>query len=1091
MLKVEKCFWCSSSDLKKVAERKDGVGINECQKCKLLLVSEMPEDLSEYYDEEEYFNPHGETETGYHENYDLISPFYLYWQGAIVEEIARRGNKKSLLEVGCATGNAMEMIKIFNENLVLHGLDLSSYAIRVCKGKGLSASVSKIDDYKAKNKFDMILSSETMEHVDALWNFIEGVKNNLTSNGIYIFYVPAVDRERLIKESQNYPSLTTSLEHLSYFTKSFLEKALADAFKGFVYLHQINAAGDNYHLGFVSSDKKLIDYMKKFSQGFERYDSNFSDSNTLYNLVTIAAKFSNFAAAEKYLKKLGKPDIPAQKLKFLNGLLSYSKGELIKSKEYFNTYLENSVASNFILKVLLSVDREYNKLLINESAMLKQQVEQINHRMVTAEAELKDFKQSKIVGNAIRLRRVVGASLDPIRRFKKKIKPQTIKLLRRIIPYQLRGPLKYLVTLQWRIKHIEVKNNRIPDGQPLVSVIIPYYNRGSTIDETIESLRWQTFKNFEVLVVDDGSTEQLSIEKSKHLDFKGLHAEVISQQNRGVAAARNNGISKSRGQYIICLDSDDLIDPTYIEKCVLLLETDPNIDLVTTDMKIFGVTNMVYKQGSYNPLNLIENNMVTTASMFDKEGWQKVGGYKSAIGYEDWEFWVNLAEHGYWGVNLPEPLFNYRTALASRYTEDLADHEINMQKVRELHPNYKRKIKKLQKIKKFNHKYVSRDSLFANLNNPHKFQWFNNENENILITIPWMTFGGAETLIHNYCLEVKDKFNISFVTGWQSGHEWEYKFKEITPYIYHLANLYGDQNLYTEFISNFIITRDISVLHIIHNGFTLPLLPEIKQRHPALKVVVTMFNDRVEYFEQSTKYEKYIDAFVTDNNKVANHYKQKLKNGVEVRVIPNGINSNDIYNPILYNRQKQRAELGLKEKDLAVFFMGRLAEEKNPDVFLEVAEKVVKDHNNIHFFVVGDGVLAPQVKSKVAQINNKNVRYLGYQSEIARYLCSADIFVLPSSIEGFPLSILEAMAMKVAVIASDVGAVSDVIDTEINGFVVNPGDVREIAERIVTLVNDRQLLDEVKNAARQKIEKKYSNIVLGQNYKKLYRDFTK
>jgi len=423
MIKVSKCFWCKASDFKEVSERIDSVKVLECQKCHLLLVAEVPESLTDYYDEEDYFNPQGDTVTGYHENYDLISPFYLYWQGALIEEVARYGDKKTLLEVGCATGNALEMVRTFSDDIDLYGIDLSSYAIKVCQEKGLSASVSKINGFKHKSKFDIILSSETMEHVDELKEFIVGVKENLQKDGVYVFYVPAVEKDILIEQGKAYPSLTTSLEHVSYFTIDFLRNALKDAFSASVYVHQITVGDDNYALGIVSTNSALVKHMENYIKGFEAYDKNFSDPKTLYNLVVSSAKIANFDTANKYLENLQKTDIDKRKMDFLNGLIAYSKGELIRAREHFNSYLGESPANKFTLKILLSAEKEFNKLLDKDLEAKNKEIERFQKmqpKLVALQAEIDDLRQSKIVGSSIKLRKIVGKTLDPVRRFKKK-----------------------------------------------------------------------------------------------------------------------------------------------------------------------------------------------------------------------------------------------------------------------------------------------------------------------------------------------------------------------------------------------------------------------------------------------------------------------------------------------------------------------------------------------------------------------------------------------------------------------------------------------------------------------------------------------
>lgn len=382
------------------------------------MVGEMPEDLSEYYENEDYFNPDGETVTGYHENYDLLSPFFLYWQGALVNEIVRQTVKDSLLEVGCATGNALEMVRLFDKNIKLTGIDLSPYAIQVCREKGLNAEVSKIDDYKAKSKLGIVLSSETMEHVDKVRVFVDGISNNLEKDGVYAFFVPAVDRDNLIKQGKKYPSLTTSLEHISYFTKPFLQKALAEAMGGAVYVHQISNGIDNYFLGFVSSDKKVVAHMEKYAKAIEVYDKTITDAGTLFNLTVTSAKFAYPAIADKYFENYKKVGDEQGKL-FLEGVLSYHKGELLKSKDYFAQYLGEKPADNFVLKVFLSIERQLAKILFSDIEKLSENQRDLEARIFRAEQEVNGLKNSKVVGPAIKLRDSLRVVAKPVRSQKK------------------------------------------------------------------------------------------------------------------------------------------------------------------------------------------------------------------------------------------------------------------------------------------------------------------------------------------------------------------------------------------------------------------------------------------------------------------------------------------------------------------------------------------------------------------------------------------------------------------------------------------------------------------------------------------------
>lgn len=733
-----------------------------------------------------------------------------------------------------------------------------------------------------------------------------------------------------------------------------------------------------------------------------------------------------------------------------------------------------------------------NKVLLEEIASLREQ-------LFLQREELHEMHNARVLGRIIRVHRSIGnprtLPFRTLRNTRKSIGKRTPDFVRipvgrgvRIV--QRAGVAARLILDKAFTKHATVDNEPWSTG-PLISVIIPYYNRHDTIDATLRSLSSQTFTNFETILVDDGSTEEQSVIKLEELKkVCPIDIRIIHQENQGVAVARNNGIESAKGKYIVCLDSDDTLEPTYLEKSVIVLETNPDIALTTTYMNMFGVREEEYRPAKYNPVDLYKNNMVITAAMFRKNAWEVVGGYRSKIGYEDWEFWINLAKNGFWGKQIPEPLFNYRTALESRYIEDKDKHWNNVSAIRSIHSDYKRRIRRLARAKHYARTSVNADTALINLKNTKTYARPGNENPNVLVVIPCMTFGGAETLLYNFCRQTKDSYNVSFVTGLKSENQWEYKFREVSNRIYHLPNIFEDEDLYFEFISNYITTRKIDIIHVVHTDYMFPMMSAIKERHKDLKIVVTMFNDRViNYVAGVVENQKYIDIVTTDNEKTAKSFKTKLAKSMPIEVIPNGIDSENEFDSSHHNRADQRKELGLKDEDMSVFFIGRLSTEKNPDIFVKAAKKVIAKNGaeNVKFCIIGDGPSRAHVDRLLRGVDESRIQYLGYQSDIARYLSAADVFVLPSSIEGFPLSILEAMAMKVAVVASNVGAIPDVIENGKNGYIIQPGSIDNIADVLMDLNSHRDVLESVKQAGRKDIETLYSHKQLGEHYRSLYK----
>ncbi len=1093
-MKVRSCLYCGNKKLEHVTHRLDEVGILKCSRCGVMMVDAISDDTEKLYTAE-YFEKEQGTKNGY-TNY-LSSPVanligkYAFSR-LFTPDVGRH------LDLGCADGSLMEIFK--SEGFATSGLEISRDAVKIANTKGLDVSFSRLHSFPGNlEKSDVITAFDLLEHADKPGAVLKEVYNNLKEGGHFVFSTLSVKKD----DPSDY-WYNNSLEHYVYYNTQSLQFILAEVFGegnfDFVEM-EINGIAEFWGFGKKgkeNGEKRLMDIIKTSS-----YDRK--DASSGYLLSLFYNQVSKFDVSSEIIEHFKDKWTPGQfiEAKFYN---NYYQGrlEIAVNESKTNSYLLSATSSVY-WQALADAETKLHSIkrqdLLHESA---EQILNLREQLFRVKDELHALRNSRVVGRIIKARdTVVGAhyrirsQVSRLKRAPRKVyhvlKPRVAK----VTPGPVRRAIMKVVRYDYSQKRVEttvIDNETWQKDSPLVTVVIPYYNRADTIDDTISSLLLQTFKNFEVILVDDGSTEKASIKKLKKLEYGNLNLQVVSQKNQGVAAARNNGTKLARGRYVICLDSDDMIEPTFIEKSIVIMESDPEVSLVTSYMEIFGVKHETFHHASYNPLNLYKNNMVITGALFRKEAWAASGGYRSGIGYEDWEFWISLAEHGFWGRLIPEELFKYRTSMQSRYVEDKDVHWNNLKQIRALHPDYKVRVKKLLQRRWASRRIVSKETALVNLNDASLYARPDNENKNILIVVPWMTFGGAETLISNFSTEIADKYNLSFITGLKSANEWEYKFKKITPNVYHLPNLFIDEGMYSDFVSNYIETRSIDVLHVIHTNYVFGMLEDIKRRHPRLKIIVTMFNDRVpEYFRPSIALQELVDVYTTDNTATAKHYKQDLTRPVPVVTIPNGIDCYDIYNPKLFDRQSQRAELGLEDKDIAVFFVGRLSEEKNPDVFVKVAERIIKSQKakNVQFYIIGDGGMRQSIEKSIAEIGSRSIRYLGYQSEVGKYMNAADIFVLPSSIEGFPLSILEAMAMNLAVIASDVGAVRDVLTNKKDGYVVTPGSVEEIAEAIHMLYSNPRVLGKIKAAARETVEKNFSNVTLRQNYLNLYRSVIK
>ena len=202
---------------------------------------------------------------------------------------------------------------------------------------------------------------------------------------------------------------------------------------------------------------------------------------------------------------------------------------------------------------------------------------------------------------------------------------------------------------------------------PLVSVIVPCYNSGKYLPETLDSVLLQTYANWECLIIDDGSTDNTKqicesyVKKDKRFKYN-------YQENKGVSNARNNGIRNCSGKYILPLDGDDKISSGYISDGIQLLESDNKIKLVYSKAKTFGMRSGVWEIPPYSFRGLLIENLIFCSAIIRKEDFLSTTGYdeKMSEGFEDWEFWITFLNEHDEVVQLPKVCFYYRLREISR-----------------------------------------------------------------------------------------------------------------------------------------------------------------------------------------------------------------------------------------------------------------------------------------------------------------------------------------------------------------------------------------------------------------------------------------
>ncbi len=621
--------------------------------------------------------------------------------------------------------------------------------------------------------------------------------------------------------------------------------------------------------------------------------------------------------------------------------------------------------------------------------------------------------------------------------------------------------LKSYVSAKKRFFSKRVTNTLWPEGLPLVSVVIPCFNYGKYVEEAIDSVLGQTFTNFEIIVIDGGSTDTHTITKLKSL--KKEKTTILYREGRHlVGDNRNFGIEKARGKYICCLDADDMLKPTYLEKALFMAET-LNFDIVYPSAQFFGNGNKVWTVNDVTFLTCAEGDNISTVALFKKEAWSAVKGYKDwGLGdeyvYEDWEFWVRMLGNGYRAKRLIEPLMLYRihgSGLTANTRKSIEEQKDIIRKENEKLFTVSN-IVKVNKINRINYQV---EEPFINLEQESC--------KNVLFALPFMIVGGQDTVLLQlaHCL-IENGYRISCITtlpvDGNLGRETSDKYEEITKEIYHLYKFLENHEEWKEFIFYLIEAKKIGIIYLVGCEYLYHLLPEIKMKYPNLKVVDQLYNT-VGHVANNRNYSRYIDMNIVENEEVldfliADHHEnenkvQQIHNGVDLQIFSRQatVIASEIYDKYAIPRNK-----------FIVSFIGRFSEEKGPDRFVEIACGL-RNKDNLYFVMGGSGVMLAQTADLVTSHKLTKKVLLAGVIDTREILQISDVVIVPSRIDGRPNIILESFAMGVPVIASRVGGIPMIISDGYNGFLCD--DTQHFIEKIRLLAEDNVLKEQMGNNA--------------------------
>lgn len=214
----------------------------------------------------------------------------------------------------------------------------------------------------------------------------------------------------------------------------------------------------------------------------------------------------------------------------------------------------------------------------------------------------------------------------------------------------------------------------------LLSVIIPYYNLGKNLYNAIESIKKSNYKNIEIIIINDGSSDTESLKILDQIKLRYPEIIIENQVNKGLATARNNGALKAKGEFLSFLDADDKISTSYYEKAIAILNKYQNVFFVGAWVEYFNKSKEIWPSFTPQPPYILVHNTVNSSSLVYKKDAFIYGGLNNVYlekGFEDYESILHLLSNGLNGVVIPEIHYYYQVRTKSMFRKMTKTNKIN------------------------------------------------------------------------------------------------------------------------------------------------------------------------------------------------------------------------------------------------------------------------------------------------------------------------------------------------------------------------------------------------------------------------------
>lgn len=644
---------------------------------------------------------------------------------------------------------------------------------------------------------------------------------------------------------------------------------------------------------------------------------------------------------------------------------------------------------------------------------------------------------------------------------------------------------------------------------PVISVIMGIYNCGDTLSEAIECIVHQTFADWELIMCDDGSNDDTY---EIAISYKEKYPEKIivlqNEKNRGLNYTLNKCLKQAKGKYIARMDGDDRCDKERFAIEINVLEKEPEIAIVSTDMEFFdesGVWGKISHPEYPVPEDFVKESPFCHAPcMVKREAYMKVKGYSVSdklLRVEDYHLWIKMYKCGYRGKNIHKCLYQMRDD-RNAYSRRSFKNRLNEYYV-------KRLAIRTFRLKKWNYLLALRPIIVGLLPNcvydklhkgrlAKKESWksLDMQKKKILFLIHDLGQGGAEKVLVNLVNNInRNEFDISVTVLFGEGINEQFlkpdiKFKAVWPKMIpgnsKLMKLVSPKQLHKIVVKE---NYDIEVSYLegpsarVISGCqnkNTKLISWIHGEQKSLKKVSESFRSKK---EAKKCYEKF-DQTICVSETVKKDFCKLLNYQRPCCVLYNTVESNKII-----EKSKEPVPELESDKFFKLIAVGSLKTIKGYNRLLHIIFRLKQENKKIRLYVLGIGPQEKELKEYVEKKGLKeNIIFLGYQTNPYKYVAKSELFVCSSFAEGFSTAATEALIVGTPVCTVNVSGMKEMLGEDNEYGIVTENSEEALYEGIKNIVDDPKKLKHYKRMAQirgkifntqittEKVEKLFSEL---------------